>query len=154
MLQKSPQIYIEFIFAVQRYENIILPHWRDCLYKCISEIITEKKQKVIIVNGMPDHIHVLVGLKPNLSMADLVGFIINGSSKFINENKFVKGKFEWQEGFGGFSCGESDLNSVYNSILNQEEFHKRVTFKQEFIEYLNINEIEFDERNLFEWIDY
>ncbi len=154
MLQKTPQLYIQFIIAVSGRQNIILSDWKDELHKCISGIISEKKHKSIIVNGRPDHIHAFIGLNPSKTIGDLVEVVKNNSANFINDNQFVKKEFKWQEGFGAFSHHHSEFDSVYEYILNQEKYHKTTTFKQEFIGFLNTYEIEFDEKDLFEWIDY
>jgi len=105
------------------------------------------------VNGIGDHIHLFVGLLPSMTISDLVRDIKSNSSKFINEKGFVKGKFVWQEGYGVFSYSHSHINSVYEYISRQEEHHKRKTFREEYIEFLNKFEVPFDEKYLFEWIE-
>lgn len=147
------QIYIQVVFAVQGRQNLIGKHWKEDLNKYISGIIKGKEQKSIIVNGMPDHIHVFVGLKPSMKISDLVRDIKNNSSKFINERHFVRGKFAWQEGYGAFSYGQSQIDKVYNYILNQERHHKKSTFKQEYLDLLMKFKIPFDERYIFDWIE-
>jgi len=147
------QIYIQVIFSVQGRENLIRKDWKDELHKYISGIITGKGQKSIIVNGMPDHIHAFIGLKPSMAISDLVRDMKNNSSNFINKRKFVKGKFSWQEGFGGFSYAQSQIETVYNYILNQEKHHKKKTFREEYLEFLKKFEIEYNEQYLFEWLD-
>ena len=147
------QLYIQIVFAVKGRENLINNLWKDELHKYISGIIKGKNQKSIIVNGMPDHIHAFVGLRPSMSISDLVRDIKNNSSNFINEKKFIKGKFSWQEGFGAFSYSHSDIEKVYQYILNQEQHHKKINFKNEYLELLKKFEIEFDEKYLFEWIE-
>lgn len=147
------QIYIQVIFAVQGRQNLIHKEWKDELHKYISGIITNKKQKSIIVNGMPDHIHAFIGLKPAVAVSDLVRDIKNNSSNFINDNKFVKGKFSWQEGYGAFSYGHSQINTVYNYILNQETHHRKRTFREEYLEFLKKFEVDYKEQFLFEWLD-
>lgn len=147
------QIYLQVVFAVKGRENLIAKPWRSELHKYISGIITGKGQKSIIVNGVADHIHCFVGLKPSMTISDLVRDIKNNSTNFINKNKFVKGKFSWQEGYGVFSYSHSHISDVYNYILNQEEHHKKKTFKEEYLEFLNKFEIPYEERYLFEWID-
>jgi REP element-mobilizing transposase RayT len=102
---------------------------------------------------MRDHIHCFIGLKPAVAISDLVRDIKNNSSKFVNENKFVRGKFNWQEGYGVFSYSHSHLDKVYKYILNQEKHHQKRTFKQEYLELLKKFEIEYDEKYLFEWIE-
>ena len=103
MSRTFSQIYIHVVFAVKGRQNLIGKSWKDELNRYISGIITSKKQKTIIVNGMPDHIHAFIGLKPSMAISDLVRDIKNNSSNFINKNRFVMGKFEWQEGYGSFS---------------------------------------------------
>jgi REP element-mobilizing transposase RayT len=134
-------------------ENLISKNWKDELHSYISGIIKGKEQKPIIVNGMPDHIHAFVGLKPSMSISDLVRDIKNNSSNFINDRKLVKGKFSWQEGYGAFSYAHSQIENVYKYILNQEEHHKKKTFKEEYLDFLKKFEINYDEKYLFEWIE-
>ena len=145
------QIYIQVVFAVKGREYIIGENWKYELNKYIAGIIKEKGQKPIIVNGMPDHLHVFIGLNPAMRLSDLVRDIKNNSSNFINERKFVKGKFSWQEGYGAFSYSYRQVEAVYNYILNQEEHHKKKTFKDEYMELLKEFEINYEERFLFEW---
>lgn len=147
------QIYIQVVFAVNGRENLIVKTWKDELHKYIAGIIKAKGHKSIIVNGMPDHIHAFIGLKPVMSISDLVRDMKNNSSNFINEKKFVKGKFSWQVGYGAFSYSHSQIQNVYDYILNQEEHHKKKTFKQEYLEFLQKFEVEFKEEYLFEWIE-
>lgn len=147
------QIYIQIVFAVKGRENLIGKSWKDELHKYIAGIIKQKEQKPIIVNGMPDHIHAFIGLRPVMSIADIVRDIKNNSSNFINDKKFVKGKFSWQEGYGAFSYSHSHIDNVYQYILNQEEHHKKKTFKEKYIEFLKKFEIAHDEKYLFDFID-
>ena len=146
------QIYIQYVFAVKGRENLLLKPWREEVFKYMAGIIKGKNHKPIIVNGVTDHVHVFVGLKPAMSISDLIRDVKNNSSNFINENKFVKGKFEWQEGYGAFSYSHSQLDNVYQYILNQEEHHRKTSFKQEYISFLNKFEIEYEEKYLFDWI--
>ena len=147
------QLYIQIVFAVGGRQNLIAKTWSEELYKYISGIITTKKQKSIIVNGMPDHIHVFIGLRPSTAVSDVVRDIKNNSTNFINKHHFVKGKFFWQEGFGAFSYSQSHIKTVYDYILLQEDHHLRKTFKEEYIEMLERFEIKYDERFLFDWIE-
>ncbi len=147
------QIYIQIVFAVKGRENLIDKSWKDELHKYISGIITNKGQKSIIVNGVADHVHIFVGLKPAMAISDLVRDIKNNSSNFINDKKFIKGKFSWQEGYGAFSYAHSQIESVYQYIANQEEHHKKKTFKEEYLDFLQKFEIEYNEKYLFEWMD-
>jgi putative transposase len=147
------QIYIQYVFAVKGRENLLQKPWRDEIFKYMAGIIKEKNQKPIIVNGVADHVHVFVGLKPSMAIADLVRDIKNSSSKFINEKKFLKGKFVWQEGYGAFSYAHSQIDNVYQYIDNQEEHHKKKTFREEYFDFLQKFEVEFNEKYLFEWMD-
>lgn len=146
------KLYIQIIFCVKGRENLIGKAWKDELNKYIAGFIKGKNQKTIIVNGMPDHIHAFIGLKPTIAISGLVRDIKNNSSNFINTNKFVKGKFSWQEGYGAFSYSHSQIQNVYEYILNQEEHHKTKSFKDEYLNILEKFEIEYDDRRLFEWI--
>ena len=140
-------------FAVKGRQNLISNKWKAELYKYIAGIVKGKGQKSIIVNGMADHIHAFVGLKPVMPISDLVRDMKNNSSNFINDRKLGKGKFEWQEGYGAFSYAHSHIGKVYDYILNQEEHHKKKTFKQEYLQFLKKFEVEYDEKYLFEWYE-
>jgi REP element-mobilizing transposase RayT len=146
------QIYIQYVFAVQGRQNLLHIDWRQEVFKYIAGIIRTKGSKPIIVNGISDHVHVFVGLKPSISIADLVRDIKNGSSKFINEQGWTSGRFSWQEGYGAFSYAHSQINDVYRYILNQESHHHKKTFKEEYLELLKKFEIVYDERFLFDWM--
>ena len=147
------QVYIQVVFAVKGRENLISRSWKDELHKYMAGIIKAKEQKPIIINGMPDHIHAFIGLRPSMPISDIVRDIKNNSSNFINEKKFVNGKFSWQEGYGAFSYGHSQIEKVYSYILNQEEHHKKKTFREEYIGFLKEFEVQFDEKYLFEWVE-
>ena len=147
------QIYIQIVFAVKGRQNLIHDSWKNDLHKYIAGIIKGKNQEPIIVNGMPDHIHAFVGLRPAMAIADLARDIKNNSSNFINDHQFVKGKFAWQEGYGAFSYSHSHIGNVYDYVLNQEKHHKKKTFKEEYIDLLRKFEIEHDEKYLFDWYD-
>lgn len=145
------QIYIQSVFAVKGRGNFLLKPWREEVFKYMAGIIKEKNQKPIIVNGVNNHVHVFIGLKPVMALSDLIRDVKNNSSNFINQKKFVKGNFSWQEGYGAFSYSHSHIDSVYQYILNQEEHHKKKTFKEEYIEFLQKFEIQHDEKYLFDW---
>lgn len=147
------QIYIQIVFAVKGRQNLIRESIRVELEKYITGIITNKNQKLLAIYCNPDHTHILVGLKPTISISDLVRDIKANSSKFITENNLVKSKFNWQDGFGAFSYSKSHLDNVVKYILNQAEHHKQKTFKEEYIDFLQKFEVEYDERYLFEWMD-
>lgn len=147
------QIYIQVVFAVKGRLNLISPNWKDELHKYIAGIIKGKNQKPIIINGMPDHIHAFIGLKPSMAISDLVRDIKNNSTNFINDNKFIRGKFSWQEGYGVFSYSHSQIDNVYNYILKQEKHHERKSFREEYFEILKKHEIDYNEKYLFDWIE-
>ena len=150
MANTFTQLYFHVIFAVKRRQNHLSPIWKERLFKYISGIITHKNQKLMIVNGTMDHIHLLIGTQPDCNLSDLVRDIKSNSSKFINDEKLVFGKFEWQKGFGAFTVGYSQLEKVINYIKFQEEHHKTKTFKAEYIEFLKLNNIEFSNDYIFE----
>jgi putative transposase len=136
------QITIQYVFAVKGLENLLQKPWRDDVFKYIAGIIKVKNQKPIIVNGVADHIHVFVGLKPTMNISDLVRDMKNNSSNFIHEQKFLKGKFAWQEGYGAFSYAHSQNENVYKYISNQEVHHTRKTFRRNttiFFKILKLN---------------
>lgn len=130
------QIYIQIVFAVKGRKNLIQPEWKSSLFKYISGIIENKGHKSIIVNGVSDNVNIFVGMKPAMAISDLVRDIKNNSSNFINDQKFTKKKFPWQEGYGAFSYAHSQVGAVYNYILNQEQHHRKVSFKDEYHEFL------------------
>lgn len=150
MANTYSQIYIHVVFAVKGRQNLISKNWKDELYKYITGIIMNEGQKLITINGIPDHIHILVGLKPDKSLSDLVRDIKSNSSRFINEKHWVTGKFEWQTGFGAFSYSHSQLNNVINYIQNQEEHHKKKTFKEEYLEFLNAYNVDYKNEYIFD----
>jgi putative transposase len=143
------QLYVHVIFAVKGRTNLISQQWKEELYKYITGIITNKSQKLMIVNGMPDHIHLLIGFKPDCSLSDLVRDIKANSSKFINEKQLVPGRFEWQTGFGAFTVGQSQIDRVINYILTQEEHHAKRTFREEYIDFLKAYQIDFKTEYIF-----
>ena len=153
MASTYSQIYIQYVFAVKGRKNLLHKAWREEVFKYISGIIKAKDQKPIIVNGVADHVHVFVGLKPSMCISDLVRDIKNNSSKFINEQGWINGKFSWQEGYGAFSYAHSQIDNVYHYILNQEEHHRKKTFKEEYLEFLQKFEVEYDDKYLFDWLD-
>jgi putative transposase len=147
------QIYIQMVFAVQGRESLIHASWEEELYKYISGIVKNKEQKMLAINGMPDHIHFLIGMKPSCRLSDLVREIKKSSNEFIKGKKFSKFKFQWQEGYGAFSYSHSNLDNVIKYIMNQKEHHKKKTFKEEYLSFLRKFEIEFKDEYLFEWYE-
>jgi len=147
------QIYIHIVFAVKGRQNLIAKQYREELHKYITGIVQNREQKMLSIFAMPDHTHILIGLKPNIAVSDLVRDIKAGSSKFINDSNLINGKFSWQEGYGAFSYSRSQLDNVIKYISTQEEHHKKQTFKEEYLELLHKFEIEYDIKYLFEWIE-
>ncbi len=143
------QIYLQFVFAVKYRAAVIQPSWKNNLYQYITGIVQNNGHKMLVINGMPDHLHIFIGMMPNQSVSDLLKDIKRSSSIWINENKFVKGKFEWQEGYGAFSYAKSQIKNVITYIENQEEHHKRESFKKEYIQFLQKFEIAYDDKYIF-----
>lgn len=143
------QVHVQFVFAVKYREGNIHSSWKSELYKYITGIVQGNKHKLISINGMSDHIHILIGLRPTQSMSDLMQDIKGNSSKWINEKKFIKGPFEWQEGYGAFSYGKSQLKNVIEYIENQELHHQKKTFLEEYVNFLQKFEVDYDERYTF-----
>ena len=131
MANTYTQIYIHIVFAVEGRQNLIEPTHNDELQKYVTGIISSQQQKLIAINNMPDHVHILVGLKANLALSDLVRDIKAGSSGFINRKGWVRGRFGWQEGFGAFSYSRSQLDAVIRYIQQQQKHHARKTFREE-----------------------
>jgi REP element-mobilizing transposase RayT len=147
------QMYVQLVFAVHNRENLLLKNIRLRVFEYISGIVRDLKHKSIIVNGVSDHVHILFGLNPAKSVSDTVHDIKRSSSLFINKNKLVTGRFSWQEGYGGFTYSKSQIDGVYKYILNQEHHHSIKTFREEYIDYLEKNEIVYDQMYLFEFYE-
>jgi REP element-mobilizing transposase RayT len=153
MADTFSQIYIQIVFAVKKRECLIHQSWEEELYKYISGIIRNKEQKVLAINGMPDHIHILIGMKPSCCLSDLVREIKKSSNEFIKERKFSKYHFQWQEGFGAFSYSHSALDNVISYIQNQKAHHKKQTFKEEYKEFLIKFQVEYKDEYLYDFLD-
>jgi len=147
------QIYIQIVFAVKGKQNLIQNDHREELHKYITGIVQNRGQKMLAIFCMPDHTHIFIGLQPSIAISDLVRDIKAGSSKFINDNKWMRGKFNWQEGFGAFSYSRSHIDKVVQYILNQQEHHRKKSFREEYVEFLTKYAIDYNEKYLFEWID-
>lgn len=149
MANTYTQIHLQFVFAPKFRTALISPDWENDLYKYITGIVQTNKHKMIIVNGMPDHIHILIGFRTTQSIADLMQDVKAGSSKWINDNKYCKSRFEWQSGYGAFSYSKSQLPAVIKYIENQKEHHKKQTFLEEYKLFLEKFEVEYDDRYIF-----
>ena len=146
-------IYLQIVFAVNGRQNILAKQWRQNVFKYISGIITRKNQKSIIVNGVTDHVHCFVGLQPNMLISDLVRDVKNNTSNFINDSGYTRGKFNWQDGYGVFSYSHDQIDSVYQYISNQEEHHRKITFREEYLQLLEDFDIDYKPEYLFNWIE-
>jgi len=149
MANTYTQIHIHIIFAVKHRIGFIRSEWKDELYKYITGIIQNNNHKLLAINGMPDHVHIFIGLRPSQSIAELVRDIKANSSKWINEKDFINGKFEWQEGYGAFSYSKSQVSNAITYIENQEEHHRKIGFAEEYKKILDMFEIEYDEKYIF-----
>ncbi|MEK7718111.1 MAG: IS200/IS605 family transposase [Bacteroidota bacterium] len=149
MANTYSQIYMHYIFAVQNRISLISSHWKVDLYSYMSGIIANNGHKIFIINGMPDHVHALVSMNPKQAPSDLMHDVKRSSSLWVNENRLVRGKFSWQEGFGVFSYGKSQVPSIASYIEEQKQHHERRTFIDEYTQFLRLFEIEFDERYIY-----
>ncbi len=140
------QVYVQCVFAVKYREAMINKEWKSNLLGVIGNLINETGCKTIIVNGVEDHVHCFLGLKPVLSISDLMKEVKAKSSKYINDHQLTKSRFEWQEGYGVFSYGHSQIDDVFQYISNQEVHHKKQTFREEYVAFLEKFEVPYDER--------
>lgn len=147
------QIYIQVVFAVKYRDALIRESWEEELYKYITGIVQNKEQKMLAINGMPDHLHFLIGMKPTCCLSDLVREVKKSSNAFIKEKRFTPFNFQWQEGFGAFSYSHSNLDNVIGYVMRQKEHHKKQTFKDEYLNFLKNFNIEYKEEYVFEWLD-
>ena len=147
------QIYVQIVFAVKGRANLIPEKRRDQLEKYMCGIISNKKSKPLAIYCNPDHTHILIGLHPSISISDMARDIKANSSRWINENRWIIGNFNWQEGFGAFTYSKSQIDAVSKYVLNQKEHHKKTSFKEEYMNILNKFGIEYEERYLFTWYD-
>ena len=123
------QIYIQLVFSPKHRECLLIEKIRPRIFEYLSGITTNLGHKSIIINGLADHVHIFLGLNPKLSVSETVKELKRSSSLLINEKKIIQGKFEWQEGYGGFSYGQSQIEKVYNYIKDQEMHHQKKTFQ-------------------------
>ena len=149
MANTYTQIHLQVIFAVKKRTGLIQNEWKDELYKYITGIIQKSGHKLLAINGMPDHLHVFFGMRPIQSLSDLMQNIKQDSSRWINRKKFIKEKFEWQEGFGAFSYSKSQASRVIAYVQNQENHHRKITFLDEYKKFLEKFEVHYDDRYIF-----
>ena len=149
MPNSHSQIFLQAVFAVKYRRALIRDPWKRDLFAVIGNLINETGCRTIIVNGIEDHVHCLIRMKPDVSISEVMKTAKAKSSKWINENKFLDHRFEWQSGFGAFSYSKSEVPNVKRYIQNQEEHHKKKTFLEEYIEYLKEFDVDYDERYIF-----
>ncbi len=152
MANAYTQIYIQVVFAVAGRQKLIKKEYKEELQKYITGIIRNKNQKVLAINCMPDHLHIFMGLKPTVVVSDLVRDIKNNSTNFINKNRWIRGRFNWQKGFGAFSYGHSQVDTIIKYIQNQENHHARKAFREEYLALLKKFNIEYNEKYVFDWV--
>ncbi|WP_370519376.1 IS200/IS605 family transposase [Flavobacterium sp. 9AF] len=128
----------------------MLPFFKNELYQYITGIIQHYNHKVLAINGVEDHIHIFIGMRPTQSVSDLLQDIKGSSSKWINEKQFLKAKFEWQSGYGAFSYSKSHVENVINYIAKHEEHHKKESFQEEYLKLLKEFAIDYNEAYLFQ----
>ena len=150
MANTYTKLYVHIVFSVKGRQSLISKQHKEALHQYITRIMTNKKQTVIRINSMPDHIHILVGLTPDIAVSDLVRDIKSNSSKFINSKGWVVGRFEWQSGFAAFTYSESQLDTVVNYIKNQEEHHSRMTFNEEYLGFLKRFNVDYNPKYVFD----
>ena len=153
MANTYTQIHLQLVFAVQNRISLVQPSWKDELHKYMTGIIQNYNHKLLTINGMPDHMHILIGMRPTQSLSELMQQLKGDSSGWINNKKLVPGKFSWQEGYGAFSYSKGQVPQVINYIKRQEEHHKKMTFREEYLYMLKKYEVEFDERYIFHDIE-
>lgn len=153
MADTYTQLYVQLVFAVKHKANFIQQQWKEMLYQYITATVQNDRHKLLAINGMPDHIHLFVGLNPAVAIADLVKDIKRASNNWINDNQFIKSKFEWQGGYGAFSYGRSQISDVCNYIEQQEQHHLKKSFREEYLAFLKAFDIEFKNEYLFEFYD-
>lgn len=153
MADTYSQINIHAVFAVRNREGIILPEWREDLFRYISGTLKKEAGYPLAVGGWKDHVHIFFELRPAQSTADVLRVVKANSAKWINENGFLHGKFAWQEGYGAFSYSRSQRDSVIGYIKNQEQHHQTKTFREEYLGMLAAFEIPHEPKYLFEFFE-
>lgn len=153
MANTYTQIHIQAVFSVQNRLCLISRVWKDELFKYMTGIINQNGHKLLVINGMPDHVHVLFGMRPTQSLSDLMQDVKGSSSKWINDKKLCPGRFTWQEGYGAFSYGKQDVHNIIEYIMNQESHHKSRTFLQEYRRILKDFDVNFDDQYVFKEVE-
>jgi putative transposase len=151
MANTYTQIYLHIVFAVEHRDKVIPKAKKEDLHRYITGVVEHRACKLIAINSMSDHIHILIGYNPKHALSDIVRDIKATSSKMINESHWMRGKFEWQEGFGAFSYSRSQLDAIIGYIMNQEKHHTVKSFREEYVEFLDAYGVEYDPRYLLGW---
>ncbi len=153
MANTYTQIHIQIVFAVKGRCNLIRAAFKEELERYITGIVKNKGHRLLAISCMPDHVHILLGFRPDGRLSDLVRDIKACSSAFVSQKGWVHGRFHWQEGYGAFSYSKSDVDAVTWYIRNQEQHHRKAGFKEEYLDLLRQFQIEHDSLYLFDWID-
>ncbi len=153
MANTYTQLNMHVVFSVKGRENFLLNTFRDDLFKYISGILNKLEQYPLAVNGYKDHVHLFFEIQPTKSLSEIIRVVKSNSSKWINKENFIRGKFSWQEGYGGFSYSRSQRNNVIQYIIKQEEHHNKRTFREEYLELLKLFEIDFNDQFIFEFYE-
>ena len=151
MANTYSQIYIQAVFAPEGRQNLIRRENKEELHKYITGIVTNQGQKLLAIHCMPDHTHVLIGLRPAMAVSDLMQEVKAHSSSFINEKKWVPGRFNWQAGYRAFSYGHSQLTSIIQYIRNQEAHHAKKSFRDEYLQFLKKFDVAYNPKFLFDF---
>lgn len=153
MANTYTQLYIQYVFSVKGWKNLINEHFRDELEKVMCGIVTNHKCKTYAIYCNPDHTHIFTGMHPSIAPAKLMEQVKSASSNWLNNKNYIKGKFSWQNGYGAFTYSKSHIDKVVKYVLNQPNHHKKQTFKEEYLSFLNKFDINYDPKYLFEWYD-
>jgi len=153
MANTYTQFYVHLIFAVKNRDALIHKKWQERVEQYITGIVQQYGHKLIAIGSMPGHIHILIGYNLNQLIPELVERIKTGSNKWINSNHMLNSRFEWQKGYGGFTYSKSQIDKVVKYILNQEQYHKKRSFREEYLDILIKNQIEFFDNYLFDFFE-
>lgn len=153
MANTYTQCYFHLVFAVKNRNALIKDDWKNQLEMYVTSIVQNNKHKLLAIGSMPDHIHIFIGYNVNQLIPDLVEQIKTSTNAWIKERNLSKFKFEWQKGYGAFSHSRSQLEAVTNYILSQEAHHQKATFKDEYLEILRKNDVEFRNEYLFDFFE-
>ncbi|MBX2923555.1 MAG: IS200/IS605 family transposase [Chitinophagaceae bacterium] len=143
------QLHVHFVFAVKYRAALIQPDWNERLHKYITGVIQNNGHKMLAINSVADHLHYFAGINPNQSISQLMQFVKGDSSEFVNQQGFTKRKFQWQSGYGAFSNSHSQIDAVVKYIMNQQEHHKKKTFKDEYLKMLSDFRVDYNEKYIF-----